>query len=469
MRVRRSFGLILVALAALVAAAPPARADAAGAIEAWRKGDREKALAESEAAVSAPDATAFAWDVRAFVLSGSGRKEDALLAYEKAAALDPKDALARANRGSILIALGRPAEALTPLAEALAIDSRYARAQNHRGVALEKLGRLDEARGAYRHALAIDGRDAVAHNNLGALALSRGVEGAAAVHFAKAIELDPSFQAPAVNAALILAGGADAAKGEDQILAAAQKPDASAEVRARAKGIEAGRAAAHKRWDEARTLYTELLDLDPSDGSALNNLGVAEDMLGLSREALLHLDAALARRPEDACVANNVGAVHVHRGDLVAAEEAFRRVVKIDPRFHRGWHNLGVVLAGKGDRAGASDAFRRAASLAPQDASALYNLAILDRDAGRLDAAGERAAYERALALDPSLTEAWLSLGTLLADPRTPANVRDERRAREALRRFLADSFSDDVTGRRQASDWLAWLDSPTRPAAPSR
>src|SRR5262249_42957799 len=155
---------------------------------------------------------------------------------EKAAALDPHDALARANRGAILVGLDRPADALVALAEALAIDPRYARAQNHRGVALERLGRLDEARTAYREASAPDPRDAVARNSLGALALSRGVEGAAAAHFAKAIELDPTFQAPAVNAALILAAGDDAAKGEDAILEAAARPGATPAVRAKAKG-----------------------------------------------------------------------------------------------------------------------------------------------------------------------------------------------------------------------------------------
>ena len=117
--------------------------------------------------------------------------------------------------------------------------------------------------------------------------------------------------------------------------------------------------------------------------------------------------------------------VHVHRNDYDAAEAVFREVLRGDGRFHRAWHNLGVVLGAKGDRAGAAAAFRRAAELSPQDASTIYNLAILERDR-RSDPMAERRAFERAVALDPDLAEAHLSLGTLLCDPGTPAAVRDE-------------------------------------------
>jgi Tfp pilus assembly protein PilF len=150
-------------------------------------------------------------------------------------------------------------------------------------------------------------------------------------------------------------------------------------------------------------------------------------------------------------VLNNVGVVRPC-GDLAAAV-SFRDVLRLEPFFHRAWHNLGVVLGAKGDRNGAVAAFRRAAELQPSDASAIYNLTILAREMGS-DRANERAGYERALKVDPDLTEAHLSLGTLLADRRRRRRSGTSRApaATEALPRARVRRR---LTGHRQAQDWL--------------
>ncbi len=430
------------------------------ALAAAKRADSVEALRLSDDAVRAKP-SASTWNVRGYVLSAAGRKDDALDAYAQASALDPRDVLSRVNRGSILLALGRNDEAKAVLDEALGIDPKSARAHNHRAVALERLGRLEEARTDYKAAIRLDPKDAVAPNNLGALAYRRGVEGAAATLFAKARELDPGFWAAALNTSLsaALASPAQSAQADADVVAQALLADASAEVRARAKGVEAARAAREGRLEDAKALHIEQLTLDGNDASALNNLGVVEDRLGESREALTHFQSALDLRPDDPTVRNNIGVVQVHRGDLAAAESEFRAVIRSDPRFHRAYHNLGVVLGARGDRAGAVAALRRAAELQPDDASAIYNLAILARGFGA-DRASERSAYDRALALDPTLNEARLALGTLLADPTTPAVLRDEARARDQLTQFLAKATPGDTAGRKQAADWLAWLDA---------
>lgn len=469
----RPVPFLVLALAAVGAGPLGPRREAQGADDpvvaaarASRAGDRDAALALSEAAIAArPDAPA-AWNVRAYALSAVGRKEEALAAYEKASALDPRDVLSRVNRASVLIALDRAADALAPLDEVLRLAPRHARAQNHRGVVLERLGRLDEARAAYRTAVTLDPKDAVAYNNLGSLAFRRGVDAAAAAHFARAVELDPAFQPASVNAALALSAlarlrGGDPA-GEDALLAAGARPDADYATKAKARGVLGARAARARNWAEAKTHFLEQATLDPSDAGAWNDLAVAEDQLGEFREALSHLEAALELRGDDATLRNNIGVVHVHRGDYASAEAAFRQVLLAEPTFHRAWHNLGVVLGARGDRGGAATAFRRASDLAPADASTLYNLAILMREAGA-DRAQEKAAYERALLVDPDLTEAHLSLGTLLADPATPGPLRDPDKARTHLRRFLELAFADDAAGRKQATDWLVWLDAAGR------
>jgi Flp pilus assembly protein TadD len=283
------------------------------------------------------------------------------------------------------------------------------------------------------------------------------VTGAASAHFARALELAPGFDAAVVNLAILAMTTGAGAKAEDDLIAAGERPGASPEARARAKAVRAARASREGRWKDAKALYREILEGAPDDVAVLNNLAVAEDRLGETREALVHFGTALEARPGDPTILNNVGVVHVHRGEWTRAEESFRGAIRSDARFHRAFHNLGVVLGAQGDRAGALAAFRRAASLSPEDASAVYNLAVLDREAGG-DRATEKAAYERALSLDPTLSEAHLALGALLADPTTPAALRDESAARSHLERFLSIADPDDVLGRKQASDWLSWL-----------
>jgi Flp pilus assembly protein TadD len=451
--------LVLAVLGSLARAAGDPAADA---VAAARRGDVEQALRLSDDAVRARPQLAAAWTVRGYALSTAGRKDEAADAYGKAAALDAKDVLSRLNRASVLLAIGRTAEALASADDALRIAPNDGRANNHRGVALERLGRLDEARLAYRAAIRSAPKDAVAHNNLGALAFRRGADGPAAALFSKAVELDPAFEAAALNVSIAMTTSAQtgtSTAAEDAILKSAERAGATDKTKARAKGVLAARSARAGKWDEAKARRLEQVALDADDPAAWNDLAVAEDQLGLAREALTHLGAALELRPEDDTLRNNMGVVHVHRGDLSAAEQTFREILRGDSRFHRAWHNLGVVLGARGDRAGSATAFRRAAELAPQDGSTVYNLAILARDAGG-DRASERAAYERALALDPLLVEPHLSLGTLLADPATPAGLRDEASARVHLRRFLELVSADDVGGRKQANDWLSWLDA---------
>jgi len=220
----------------------------------------------------------------------------------------------------------------------------------------------------------------------------------------------------------------------------------------------AGRATGQRDFETARRLYLEALALRPNDAMLLNNVAVAEDQLGLEREAILHLQDALEIRPGMLVARNNIGIVHVHRGDLERAERMFRGVLADDRRFHRAHYNLGVVLAAQGQLQDAVASLELAAALAPFDAEVRYNLGLIRRQLGG-SAGEERRNYERALELDPTLAEAHFALGCLLADPQTRADLRDETRAAVHLRRFLELALPSDDEGRKEAQSWLEWLD----------
>ena len=453
-----ALAVLLAALAVPRLAVAEMRRDlAAEACRAAGAGEHDRALALSQEVVDGAPDDALAWRVRGFVLSQATRTSEALEAYDHSLALDPQSAVAANNAGAMLLKLDRVEEALARCEDALRMDPQYADARNNRGAALERLGRTVEAVDDYREALANDPRHARARSNLGAVAWRRGKLRAAANAFRQAASFDPRFQGAQMNLALLREAVAD----EDAHLAASEQaaavPGATAEVKARPLVARAGRLARDGELEPARDLYLQALALTPRDAALLNNLAVVEDQLGLDREALLHLGEALTLDGALLVARNNVGIVHVHRGELDIAESAFRDLLRDAPRFHRAHYNLGVLLAARGQAEASLASFREANRLAPWDAEAAYNLAMMRRRLGG-DILSERRGYEHALQLDDNLAEAHLALGMLLADPATPNGLRDPVRARTHLTRFLQMARPTDEDGRMQAEGWLHWL-----------
>jgi tetratricopeptide (TPR) repeat protein len=111
--------------------------------------------------------------------------------------------------------------------------------------------------------------------------------------------------------------------------------------------------------------FRRLLDLDPSNGLAWENIGVME------------------------LQAKNAG----------AAEAALSRAVELDPGLSGAHTALGVVYAGTGRTGQAIDAWKRAVDIDEGAFDALYNLTINLAAVGRRDEA--RQYGERYLALAP--------------------------------------------------------------------
>jgi protein O-GlcNAc transferase len=141
----------------------------------------------------------------------------------------------------------------------------------------------------------------------------------------------------------------------------------------------ARRLVQEKRWEDAQSVYRELLARSPDDVEALEGLGLAALHGGRSAEALDWLSKAKQRAPENA------------------------RVIA----------NLGIALKQSGMLGEAIEAYREAAALAPTLAT-LVNLARAEREAGRLTLA--IATFRRALELDRRAPDAWSMLSNALRE-----------------------------------------------------
>ena len=127
------------------------------------------------------------------------------------------------------------------------------------------------------------------------------------------------------------------------------------------------------------------------------------------------LDYPVSDEPQDADSVDDVMARALaadERGDLVSAEEHYRRCLTMDPA--NGWAliNLGNLLFRKGEKQTACRLYEVATRAMPEEPAPWYNLANALDDLERTDQAAH--AYREALSRDPDYADAHFNLGLLL-------------------------------------------------------
>ena len=140
--------------------------------------------------------------------------------------------------------------------------------------------------------------------------------------------------------------------------------------------LEAQRAYAAQRFDDAEKKYLEVLTVAPDNVYALANLGAAQMELNKLPEAETHLKRALTLDAEDAFSLSLLGLLKFRQQKLDDAFDALSRAAKLDPDNAQTQNYLGLALAQRGQRDAAEAAFRAAIQLAPGYAVAHYNLAV---------------------------------------------------------------------------------------------
>ncbi|MFC1657287.1 tetratricopeptide repeat protein [Candidatus Moduliflexota bacterium] len=122
---------------------------------------------------------------------------------------------------------------------------------------------------------------------------------------------------------------------------------------------------------------------------------------------------AASKSPAKARPHNNLGEALVGRGELIEAEEHFRKALKADQEYLAARINLGNALAIQGDHDRAISHYRRALKALKDNPEILINLGNALAASGRIDEAIQE--YGTALQLDPDSIPARRSLALLLA------------------------------------------------------
>lgn len=348
-------------------------------------------------------------------------------ALAQAVETDPAAPLPRTRLVALLLDLQRHDDARPQLVELERLAPGRPATRHLRALLDLQEGRLDEARDGVQKLLAADPEflPAVA---LGAtVALRQG-----------ALEQAERLARQLIDGA---PGSTQGARLLVQVLLARDEPARAVEVSraALARGVRdatlaglAGEAALRAGdLDGASRWFEQAAQIDPDDPSRLIGLGLARLGAGRAEEGLAALEQAAARDAGSTRADLSLVTALLRLQRFGAALDAADRMIAKAPQAPLG-HNLrGTALIGRGDVAGARAAFDRALQLDPVFFAAAANHAQLDLREGRPDQARER--FESLLRRDPRNVAALSALSKLAAQAGREGEARTLlRRAHDA-------------------------------------
>lgn len=162
----------------------------------------------------------------------------------------------------------------------------------------------------------------------------------------------------------------------------------------------------------AAEYFGRVVKADPKDPAARTRLGIARLAKGDSERALADLEAASDMKGDSIQPEIALILAHLKLGELDKALEAERRLEQAQPNNAQAFNLKGGVLLAKRDLAGARAAFDKALVLDPASLSAVMNLVRLDVAEKHVDQAKQR--FDAFIERNPKDVGALLAKADLL-------------------------------------------------------
>lgn len=183
-------------------------------------------------------------------------------------------------------------------------------------------------------------------------------------------------------------------------------------------------AEAHQgvgRFQEAQTLYRQILTLQPEHPQALQNLGGLLCVLGNPVEGEELLSRLVSLKPQDPTAYYNLGLAQESLQDFVQAETSYTRAVELSPNFAEAHNNLGNLALRQNHFAQAQTHFQKAVFLKPTFAEAHYNLGNTLLQLGQQQniqaiITEAETAFRQAIVLKPDFVDGHYNLGSALLE-----------------------------------------------------
>jgi tetratricopeptide (TPR) repeat protein len=454
-----------------------------------RAGEYEDARARAEAALKISPQRVEGHLVRGSAFAGAREFEEAIKAFEEGLAVDPTRVELLTNLGAVKT-VQAPNEAEAAFKQALVVGPNSLQARLSLAHFYLSAGRLAEAEAAYREALKLE--DGVTANRaLAVFYMSTNRQREAEAPFRRAAELskDP-------RSIVVLADYFISQRRFDEALpildTLASQPGSFAVVSGRRAVIEyelgrrdkayalldevslkeprnADAFVTKARWlllekkpNDALAAAQEAVKLEPQAWDALELVGAAHAALGAVEESFTAYTEALRLNPRAVNALVALSELSVLRGNMGAAVRFAEDARRNRPDSGRAQYALVRALLAERSHQRARVELAPLVKAMPDAAPTHLLLAQVNLAEGNLAAA--RAAFERALAIEPTSSEAVEGLVRLDAAARQPARgVERATRLVQALpgaaephyiagrAHFAANDFKQAETSLRQA------------------
>jgi tetratricopeptide (TPR) repeat protein len=205
-----------------------------------------------------------------------------------------------------------------------------------------------------------------------------------------------------------------------QVLARRDRAEEAERYARRAVEVGPDRASAHlvlgdalaaqKQYAAAAEAFGKARTLDPGNLAILERIAWIAEETGKLDEAIEANEAIVARAPDKAGVWMALGDLYHRKRQPDKAEQAYRKVVELDPKnAYKTFFNIGVLIESRpklteADTRRAIDAYRKAIEIKPDYAAAHRQLGYALLRAGDLD--GAREAFSAYLQLAPDAPDA---------------------------------------------------------------
>lgn len=428
--------------------------------DAFKKGDIETAIKETEAALKEDEKQPDTLNWYGFLLLQANRPVEAIVALDKAVALGGETAELETNLGTALLlkpgatsedikravtllekavsAKPKMLEALMNLGHAYLRAGRandavpvYQRVLEQQptnaaiirmyGSALVKSGQTSEAMVAFRRATDINPKDGEAWGILGSLELQQGRTAMAQETLEKAYKLGHANPTTLSNLALIYTQQKKFDEAASLYGEAADLSDTLTPPNFLPRINQGIAYAREQKWKEAGVAYEKVLAIDAHYYDALINLGSIRYQQGRFEEATTYFTTASTERPEQAVawanLASTLDSTHHYNESVIA----WNKAVSIEPanRTYVDSLHSAMVRAGKNDSLieNARDEAKHSKSAEPLNelGSALVNKAETAPKATEKqeNLTAALLTFQKATKREPNSAKAWNNLGVV--------------------------------------------------------
>jgi len=165
---------------------------------------------------------------------------------------------------------------------------------------------------------------------------------------------------------------------------------------------------------EAEKLYSQILDAEPNNSTALHFLGLIYSQRGQLDDAINLIQRAISYDKRNPHIYSNLAITLNTANRFEEAEIASRKAIELDQKLEGIFNSLGIALEGQSKIENALKVYQRGITLQPSDLKLYNNLGNLYARSGKFSEAIEN--YQTLLKLDGNYDEAHAGLAKVYGE-----------------------------------------------------